>query len=278
MKKFIGLCLLLAVALSFCVFPACAENTTADILSKDEMTQINSAFPQEIQYIETQKSIDLESLSEVELEMLKDAVIPQLGNPDYNFTGLMSALTGALAKKETENSSKARWVYEDVIQDYCVRQYGPIKGEYITEVAAAATHTGGFSVSVELGYEIDDFTIGAAFSLDGSVSLSGPAVNDKLANGKTTTHHIAIGVMFGEIWYKEYDIVTAFNRTRVSMYYVKDNTADTYAFTLPAHLSVPTYAQSAVSDECAQFADQRELEAAIVSTPARFVIEGAMNP
>ena len=278
MKKLIGLCLLLAVVLSLCIIPACATDGPIDILSSEEMAFINSTFPREIQYIEMQKAIDLESLTDMELELLKEAVGPQLYNPDYNFLELMSVLTDALAQKEREDSSKARWTQEVIIADYCVRQYGPIKGKYLQAVAAASTHTDSFSLTIEAGYEKDDFVINASFTCQGEYSVSGPSMNDVLPNGATVTHHVAIGVLSGEIWYKEYDLVTAFTTTRVKMYYIKEETAINEAYTFPAHLATPTFARSAVSQtEWAQFANQNELIDAVINTPERFVVVGAMN-
>ena len=271
MKKILAIALLCVLLFSISIVPACVSDGSIEILSSEEMALVHSRFPQEVHYIETEKSIDLTSLSEEEWEEVKKIAAFQLYNPDYNFSGMMSVFTEIFVQKKEEISSKARWTQEEIIYHHPVRGFGPIKGNVVSKVPAASTYSGSYSISIDVGYERDGVSIDLAASAEGSCSYSGPSVNDVLPNGKTTTHHIVMGVMYGEIWYKEYELVTAFNRTRISYCYIPEDSIESLDFVLPAHLSTPTYAKSAVSANVMEFLTIPHLDDAIVNTPEMFV-------
>ena len=271
MKKVFAIAILFALLFSISIVPCYASDSAEEMLSAEEMSVINAKFPREIQYIEEKAAIDLKSLSATEWVKVTEVVSPQLFNLNYDFNGLMSAFTGVFAQKEAENANKNRWSQEVIIHDYCVLTYRPLKTEILAKIPAAATYSRSYEITINPGYEKDGYSIGLGVSVSGEYSFAGPSTSDTLSNGEKTTHHVVIGVLSGEVWYKEYDLVTAFNTTRVKYYYVKESTKNAGAYTFEAHISRPTYAESAVTDEVFEFANELLLDEAVIADPALFV-------
>lgn len=282
MKRFFSLLLLITIFTSL-LTPASAstadkESTIFRGISGSEMQDLIELYPDEIALIERECNISIEKIDEDNLEDIKSVAVNYLYDSRYNFTGFMTELSVLHMEKEVWSYIPAMHaqsngdVYTDNVEVTVFRNYGPLKGKYITQVPVGAekTETSTISVGISSGDIIDGIEISIGASASTSYTVSGPPDDTFMCDGRLATDRIAVAVFYSAINKIEYDIVNeaAGVTTHYVMYVVDFTLAKTKDHTALAVFATPCYVESVYGNYVVKYANDAAFIAAFEKTPS----------
>ena len=246
------------------------------LLDAAEVQQLRLSYPQELELMESMGGITINEIGEDDLEMMKSVAISELDRADCAFSKLMSEIARMLTEKRFFHQLSAfsnPGVYAENVSVTLYRAHGPLRGEYITEVAAGAGQyavTGSVTVGLDGGELFDGVTLSAGASASAPYSVTSPPDSTVLCSGEVATHRIAVGVFYAAIIRVSYDLVTDCTGTTQHFdYYIADqDTAAAACYTMLASIGIPTYVESAGQNTAAAYADLSEYQTRLEEDPA----------
>ena len=246
------------------------------LLDAAEVRQLRLSYPREVERMESLGGIAMDEIGEDELETIKSVVISNLDCPDYAFSEFLSEIARMLTEKRFLHQPAAVSGLDTGTENVTVtlhRAYGPLRGEYITEVTACSGQygeAGRVTIGLDDGALFDGVTLSFGASASADYSVRSPAYDKTLCSGEVVTHRIAAGVFYAAIIRISYDLVDdGTGAAQHFDYYIVDqDTADTVCYTMLASIGIPTYVESADQNTVASYADLSVYQTRLEEDPA----------
>lgn len=232
MRKMISFFLALAM-ISLMMPTSCAADSEKSYLSLDvsEEQSILQKYSKEISCVEEKNNVLITAIDNSNLQLLKNAAIEHLDDPNYHFSELMTQLAVAFAQKRIEQESSSN----SNIQVQAVSNYGIITGMHLLDVPTGTTSTitNSATFSVAAGSTVLGVELSTSFSEEFSYSVSGPPDGATISDDIRVTHRTAFAVLYGT--------VVTYN----GMAYIETSTAEILDYTILASIGIPTYCSQA---------------------------------
>ena len=276
--------LMSVTALACWVFDSAEEIGGTAELSSEQAQEIMADFAEEIAYLEEKYEVQLNDIDAV-LELAKteaaDRIIREMEDP---FGPLVNTIVLAECKIETELLNEAAVAgplgsERPTITRHepeWVRPYGILNGGILQYAAAGTTIDLSYTITLSRssGDAMEDLS-GSGVDVPKQITftLQGPEYMSFLSNGKRATHRAAMGVLYGTVMKRDYEVYHpdtgyTFEGTE---YFVREGSGKIRCYTFDVCLGFPTFSEQVTGSDILEFANNLEFEEAVEANPKAFI-------
>ncbi len=242
-----------------------------DLIPRNIANEIFANYPNEILFVEEKYNVTIDKLDKSTNELIKREATDNYTNDDFDFSGLMTALSLEKARFSSDASNRQVHVNEKWSTH---AEFGPVVAKVFKEVptGVTTTHTGGFDISIRAGDIVSGVEISVGISTSSSYTVQGPADGTKLANGLNATHRLAIGALLGTVIKYEYDMYDPWTGAggHFVEHYIEDESAK--AYTLLAIIATPTYVDKGSGSSTIRCSNYQKFEDMLWKNPNQFIV------
>ena len=282
MSKKIFASLLVVCMMFTLLLPACAIDSSNQIMSNKDSAYIIDKYAAEISFTSQVNNTTISNIDSNALEYIKNAIgfaelQPELYS-QFRFGALMDDILVAIldlrnASSNTKNSASGTIFNERTTP---VTNFQWIRGEHVDNIPKNTSISSSFSFTISAGLEIEGFplTASATFGNGEQITFSGPSYNDTLSDGRTATHAVAFKALQGQIVKHEWDYINDIGGLQhIVTYKVEKSTARLERFTAFAHVQNNgfIYVESASGGNIVGYSSFSSLENYVTTNVGSFI-------
>lgn len=252
MKVLVSFTLIVMMLVTSCCSAGAIEQGSDTLIDSSAMIDIINTYPNEIALVENTYNVSIEQINNKNLDLIKEVAIDNLYNSNYEFSDLMTDISTLCVENNIDYYISQALPTTYAGHDGGIRvenqetreiiSFGPLKGQYITEVKANSTtkEERGFSFNISSGESLKGVEIGLGVNVSNSVEISGPELHTKMISGDYATHSVGLGILYASVNLIEFDYVndSAGGRvTHMSITVIVKETAEARDFVTLANMT-----------------------------------------